>query len=54
MWFKLNNLVVNVGKMMAMSSHTLQNKKPDIQYKMETKFLGIYVNENVKWNSHIK
>jgi hypothetical protein len=64
MWFKLNNLVVNAEKMMAMSFHTLQNKRPvsphitfegrNIQYNMETKLLGIYINENMKWNSHVK
>jgi len=47
-----------------MSFHTTQNKKPvlphaisegrDIPYNTETKFLGIYVNENMKWNNHIK
>jgi len=25
----------------------------DIPYNTETKFLGIYINENMKWNSHI-
>jgi hypothetical protein len=63
-WFKLNNLVGNTEKMMAVSFHTLQNKRPvstyiicegrDIQCKMETKFSGIYINQNMKWNSHIK
>lgn len=43
-WFKLNNLVGNAEKMMAVSFHTLQNKRPvstniifegrDIQCKM--------------------
>jgi hypothetical protein len=47
-WFKLNNLVGNAEKMMAMSFHTLQNKRPvstciifegrDIQCKMEQNF----------------
>jgi len=50
--------------MLALSFHTMKNKKPvlphvifegrDIPYNTETKFLGIYVNENMKWNSHIK
>ena len=26
----------------------------DIQYTMETKVLGIYINENMKWNNYIK
>ena len=60
----MTNLVVNPKKTMAMSFHTLQNKRSvsphiifegrDIQYNMETKFLGVYINENMKWNSHIK
>jgi len=42
----------------------MQNKKPllphvifegrDIPYNTETKFLGIYINENVKWSNHIQ
>ena len=26
----------------------------DIPYNTETTFLGIYINENMKWNKHIK
>jgi hypothetical protein len=62
--FTLNNLVVNTEKTLAMSFHTTQNKEPllphvtfagrDIQYNTETKFLGIYINENMKWNNHVK
>jgi hypothetical protein len=47
-WFTLNSLLVNVEKMLAMSFHTTQNKKPglphvifvgrDIPYNNETKF----------------
>jgi hypothetical protein len=63
-WFTLNSLVVNVEKTLAVSFHTMQNKKPvlphfifegrDIPYDTETKFLGIYVNKNMKWNNHTK
>jgi len=63
-WFKLNSLVVNFEKMLPMSFHTAQNKKPvlphvifegrDIPYNTETKFLGIYINEKKKWHSDIK
>jgi hypothetical protein len=59
-WFTLNNLVVNIEKTLAMSFHTMQNEKPllphvifegrDIPYNTETKFLGIYINENMKLN----
>jgi hypothetical protein len=63
-WLKLNNHVINAEKTMAISFHMFQNKRPvsphiifegrDIQYNIETKFLGVYINENMKWNSHIK
>jgi len=46
-----------------MSYHTTQNKFPmrpkisyknkDISYKLNTKFLGIYIKENLKWTTHI-
>jgi hypothetical protein len=63
-WLTLNSLVVNVQKTLVMSFRTAQNKKPvlpqvifegrDIPYDTETKFLGVYINENMKRNSHIK
>jgi hypothetical protein len=63
-WFTLNNLVVNTEKTLAISFHTMQNKKPllphvtfagrDIPYNTETKFLDIHINENMKWNDHIE
>jgi len=63
-WVTLNNLIVNNEKTLVMPLHTPQNKKPmvpratfigrDISYDTETKFLGIYINENMKWNNHIK
>jgi hypothetical protein len=63
-WFKLNNLVVNAEKPLALSLHAMQNKNPplphiifegrDISYNTESKFLGVHINENMKWNSHIK
>jgi hypothetical protein len=63
-WFTWNSLVDNVEKTLAMSFRTTQNEKSvlpqvvfegrDIPYNTETKFLGVYINENMKWNSHIK
>jgi hypothetical protein len=63
-WFTLNSLVVNIEKTVAMSFHTKQNKKPlipqvifegrVIPYNDETKFLGVYINKNMKWSNHIK
>jgi hypothetical protein len=63
-WFKLNNIVVNTEKTLAIPFYTFQNKKPmlphvildgrDVPFNIETKFLHIYIKENIKWNSHIK
>jgi hypothetical protein len=63
-WFTLNNLVVNVEKTLAIFFHTTHNKKPlsphvifegrDIPHNTETKFLGTHINDNMKWNNHIK
>jgi len=63
-WFRLNKLVINPEKTTAISFHAWQNKsnlKPeivfedmDIKYKNETKFLGLYLTEDVKWDVHIK
>jgi hypothetical protein len=63
-WFSLNKLVLNIGKTIAISFHAWQNKrnlKPEIvfqnmdtKYKNETKFLGLYLTEGVKWDVHIK
>jgi len=63
-WFYSNKLVVNTDKTMAISFHAWQNKstlKPrivfpdmDIKYKNETKFIGLYLAEDLKWDVHIK
>ena len=63
-WFYLYKLVINTDKTIAISFHAWQNKsnlKPktvfqemDIEYKNETKFLGLYLTEDVKWDVHIK
>jgi len=63
-WFCLNKLVINPDKTTAISFHAWHNKsnlKPeivfqdmDIKYKNETKFLGLYLTEDVKWDVHIK
>jgi hypothetical protein len=61
-WFYINKLVINAEKTTAISFHAWQNKnklKPqivfrdmDIRYKGETKFLGLYLTEDVKWDVH--
>jgi hypothetical protein len=63
-WFHLNKLIINTDKTIAISFHSWQNKnnlKPttvfqdmDIKYKNDTKFLRLYLSEDVKWDVHIK
>jgi len=63
-WFCLNKLLINPDKTIAISFHAWQNKsnlKPkivsqdrDIKNKNETKFLGLHLTEDVKWDVHIK
>ena len=63
-WFTLNSLIINAEKTLVISFHTTQNKKPalphvvfegrGIPYNTDTKFLDVYISENVKWINHIK
>jgi hypothetical protein len=63
-WFKLNNPVVNAEITLAIPFRTFQNKilmlphiileGRDVPYNTEKKLLGIYINENMIWNNHIK
>jgi hypothetical protein len=63
MWFYINKLVINTEKTTAISFHAWQNEnnlKPqivfrdmDIRYKGDTKFLGLYLTEDVKWDVHM-
>ena len=63
-WFCLNKLVINPDETIAISFHAWQNKNnptPEIifkdmimKYKSETKFLGLHLAEDVKWEMHIK
>jgi hypothetical protein len=62
-WFYLNKLIINSEKSNAISFHAWQNKcnlKPeivyqnlDIKYKSETKFLGLHLTEDIRWDAHI-
>ena len=64
LWFLSNNFVVNTDKTSVISFHTTQDKNPIrphitlehniIPYNTTTKFLGIHIIENEKWNDHIK
>jgi len=57
-WFRLNKLVINLEKTIVISFHAWQNEsnlKPeivfqnmDIKYKNETKFLDLYLTEDIK------
>jgi len=61
--FHSNNLI-SIEKTTAMSFHTWQKKTPlqpritfysiALAYKLETKFMGININEKITWNVHIK
>jgi hypothetical protein len=63
-WFYLNKLVINTDKTTPISFHAWQNKSNlkheivfqdmNIRYKNETKFLGLYLTEDVKRDVHIK
>jgi len=62
-WIQKNNLMVNIGRTVAMSYHTKQSRFPmrpkisyritDIAYKSDTEFLGIHITENLKWTTCI-
>jgi len=62
--FHSNNLMISNEKTTAMSFHTCQNKIPlqpritsysvALAYKLETKFMGININENMTWDVYIK
>ena len=55
--------MIKIVKTTAMSYHTMQNKFPMrpkityknkvIAYKLNKKFLRIYIAENLKWTTHI-
>ena len=63
-WFNRNDLIINVDKTGFMSLHNRQSKFPvkpqvscnklNLKYTAETKFLGIYITETLKWNSHVQ
>jgi hypothetical protein len=62
-WFQENNLMINIEKTIAMSYHTMQNKFPvkpqvtynskELVYRSNTKFLGIYIEETLRWTTHL-
>ncbi|XP_049772005.1 uncharacterized protein LOC126153118 [Schistocerca cancellata] len=62
-WFTRNRLIVNTQKTVLMNFHTDQNKNlaqpvicidnQNISAVNENKFLGIHIQENLKWSTHI-
>jgi hypothetical protein len=63
-WFQKNNLIINTGKKIAMSFHSKQMKFPsrpkvtlknlEIAHKLELRFLGLCITENLNWDAHIQ
>jgi hypothetical protein len=63
-WLYTNSLRINAEKTTTMYFHTCKKKTPlkpqvkcdilDIAYKSETKFSGIHIRENIKWDVHDK
>ena len=63
-WFNVSGLVINTKEIITILCHTWKNKgdlKPhiifkgiDIKCKQETKFLGLFLTDDMKWGVHIK
>lgn len=63
-WFETNRLIVNKEKTVAISFHLIQNKNIDlpiipyqdetVNYVSETKFLGVWLDQNLNWKKHIE
>ena len=61
-WFRANKLTLNVGKMVFMLFHpkgksTFEQLKFEdtlITNSHETKFLGIWLNDNLSWEAHVR
>lgn len=62
-WFSCNRIVVNTNKTVSLNFHTIQNKEhfksemflmdSRINTVYETKFLGLWIQDNLKWTTHI-
>ena len=62
-WFNRNDLIINVSKTGVMAFHNRQSQfsvrpqvsfnKLNLEYIAESKFLGTYIMETLKWNSHV-
>lgn len=64
LWFKKNDLIINIEKTLAMFFHSSQFRLPNkpltvfsntlTAYKPEVMVLGIYITEYLKWDVHIR
>lgn len=62
-WFHINNLMINIEKTVAMTYRTVQKNTPvkpqimyngrEVAYKSSTKFLGVHIEETLRWVTHI-
>jgi hypothetical protein len=63
-WFQRNDLIINAGTPVVMLFHTRWKKCPvrpqvtlkkmNLIYTAETKLLGVYIMETLKWNTHVQ
>lgn len=63
-WFHNNRLIINEEKTLALSFHHYQNTNfscptinmngNDINYKNNLKFLGVWLDDTLKWSVHIE
>ena len=62
-WFKLNLLLLNFDKTYFIQFNNKSNYTSEIQINCEdkqisianeTKFLGLFINNNLSWNTHIE
>ena len=63
-WFERNRLIINTQKTVAISFHHIQNNKHEcptinignktITHTDSTKFLGLWLDQNLKWLTHIQ
>lgn len=63
-YFDANGLIINLEKTVAMDIFTTQNRSPanphmeingkTIQKTESTKFLGIWIQQNIKWDTHVE
>jgi plasmid replication initiation protein len=62
-WFLKHYLFINTTKTAAMSFHLWRSKPPfkphfllwntEVEYMPEVKFLGMHIQENIRWHAHI-